>query len=309
MRAVILDAATLGDDVDLSPIRAVTESLTVYENTLATQSRQRLAGAQAAITNKAVLDADTLAALPELELICVMATGTNNIDLEAARRLGIRVRNITGYGTSSVAQHTLMMMLALAARLPRYQHDVAAGNWQDSQQFCLQAHRTMQLDGKHLVIVGQGGLGSRVGELARAFNMRITFTARPGTNNKDGRPTLESVAGDADVLTLHCPLTEHTRHLVDDALLSRMKPGALLINCARGAIIDEIAALKALQAGRIGGLGVDVLPEEPPRDGHPLLAALDRPLNLIVTPHNAWISPEARQRVVELTAANLEPQP
>lgn len=307
MKAVMLDAATLGDDVDLSPIREVTESLTVYENTMPAQSRERLAGAQAAITNKAVLDADTLAALPELELICVMATGTNNIDLATARKLGITVRNITGYGTASVAQHTVMMMLALADRLPLYQRAVAAGDWQRSMQFCLLEHRTTQLDDKHLVIVGQGELGSRVAELARAFNMRVTFTARPGSGITDTRPTLESVIGDADILTLHCPLTEHTRHLVDDALLRRMKPEALLINCARGGIIDEMAALDALRAGRIAGLGVDVLPDEPPPDDHPLLAALDEALNLVVTPHNAWISPEARQRVVELTAANLEP--
>ncbi|MGM0631807.1 MAG: D-2-hydroxyacid dehydrogenase [Pseudomonadota bacterium] len=306
MKAVILDAASLGDDVDLQPIRNVTSELSVHEQTLPGQCRERLEGARAAITNKVVLDAGTLEALPELELICVMATGTDNIDTQAARRLGITVRNITGYGTASVAQHTMMLMLALAAREPMYRRDLVRGEWQRSQQFCLLGHRTLQLDGKHLVIVGQGELGTRVAELARAFNLRVSFSARPGAGPADRRPSLRSLAPDADILSLHCPRTADTRHLVDATLLRELKPGALLINCARGGIIDEDAALTALRKGRLGGLGVDVLPEEPPCEGHPLLSALEEPLNLIVTPHNAWISPEARQRVIELTAANLE---
>ncbi|WP_254274757.1 D-2-hydroxyacid dehydrogenase [Halomonas sp. 3H] len=304
MKAVILDAASLGPDIDLAPIRAQVDTLEVHPQSSTAEARERLAGARVAIVNKVVLDGATLEALPDLELICVLATGTNNIDMAVAERLGIAVRNVTAYGTASVAQHTLMLMLTLANRLPLYQRDVAGGRWGESPFFCRMDHGTLQLEGKHLVIVGQGVLGSRVAQLAEAFGMRVTFAARPGKAD-DRRPSLAELAPEADVISLHCPLSDATRHLVDAALLATLRPGALLVNCARGGIIDEEAALAALREGRLGGLGVDVLPVEPPRDGHPLIDALAEPLNLIVTPHNAWITPEARQNVVTLTAENL----
>lgn len=305
MKAVLLDAASLGDDVDLAPMVAAVDELVIHPHTDPDQCVARLAGAQVAISNKVVLSADTLAALPDLRLICVMATGTNNIDTDAAAGLGITVRNIKAYGTASVAQHTLMLMLALANRLPLYQRDVSAGYWQQSPAFCLMTHRTLQLAGKHLVIVGQGELGNRVAQLAGVFCMRVSFSARPGNEADDQRPTLAALAPTADVISLHCPLNEHTRHLIDHAMLDSLKTGALLINCARGGIVDDEAALLALRQGRLGGFGVDVLPQEPPRNGHALLSALQEKLNLIVTPHNAWITPEARQTVVDMTAANL----
>lgn len=304
MKAVLLDAASLGHDIDLAPVREQVDSLAVHDQSSSAEARERLVGARVAILNKVVLDGPTLEALPDLKLICVLATGTNNIDMTAAERLGITVKNVSAYGTASVAQHTLMLMLALANRLPLYQRDVAEGRWGQSAFFCLMDHGTLQLEGKHLVIVGQGVLGSRVAQLAEAFGMRVTFAARPGKQD-DARPTLAELAPTADIITLHCPLSEATRHLVNADLLATVKPGALLINCARGGIIDESEALEALRAGRLGGLGVDVLPAEPPRDGHPLIDALAEPLNLIVTPHNAWITPEARQKVVTLTADNL----
>lgn len=305
MKAVLLDAASLGDDVDLKPLQSAVDELVVYANSTKDQCLQRLSGAQAAITNKVVLDAATLSALPELKLICVLATGTNNIDKQTAKQLGIRVLNITAYGTASVSQHTLMLMLALANRLPLYQRDVATGRWNTSDAFCLMNHRTTQLEGKHLVIAGQGVLGRRVAELARAMNMRVSFAARPGNEAHDKRPTLHELASVADVISLHCPLTEDTQNLVNRSLLTNIKSGALLINCSRGGLVDDDAALLALRDKRLGGLAVDVLPEEPPRDGHALITALQEPLNLIVTPHNAWITPEARQRVIDLTAKNL----
>jgi len=304
MKAVLLDASSLGPDIDLDPLRAELDSLAVHDQSTTAEARERLAGARVAIVNKVVLDAPTLEALPELRLICVLATGTNNIDMAAAERLGIAVKNVSAYGTASVAQHTLMLMLALANRLPLYQRDVAAGRWGESPFFCRMDHGTLQLEGKHLVIVGQGVLGSRVAQLAEAFGMAVTFAARPGKAD-DNRPTLAELAPAADIISLHCPLSEATRHLVDADLLATLKPGALLVNCARGGIIDELAALEALREGRLGGLGVDVLPVEPPRDGHPLIDAMAQPLNLIVTPHNAWITPESRQNVVALTADNL----
>lgn len=304
MKAVLLDAASLGPDIDLAPIRQQVASLEVHAQSSTDEARERLVGAGVAIVNKVVLDAPTLEALPDLKLICVLATGTNNIDMAAAERLGIAVKNVTAYGTASVAQHTLMLMLALANRLPLYQRDVAEGRWGQSAFFCLMGHGTLQLEGKRLVIVGQGVLGSQVARLAEAFGMQVTFAARPG-KAVDSRPSLSALAPEADIISLHCPLSEATRHLVDARLLAMLKPEALLVNCARGGIIDELAALEALREGRLGGLGVDVLPVEPPREGHPLIDALGEPLNLIVTPHNAWITPEARQKVVALTADNL----
>ncbi|MDR5892608.1 MULTISPECIES: D-2-hydroxyacid dehydrogenase [Halomonas] len=304
MKAVLLDAASLGPDIDLAPIRQQVASLEVHAQSSTDEARERLVGAGVAIVNKVVLDAPTLEALPDLKLICVLATGTNNIDMAAAERLGIAVKNVTAYGTASVAQHTLMLMLALANRLPLYQRDVAEGRWGQSAFFCLMGHGTLQLEGKRLVIVGQGVLGSQVARLAEAFGMQVTFAARPGKAD-DSRPSLSALAPEADIISLHCPLSEATRHLVDARLLAMLKPEALLVNCARGGIIDELAALEALREGRLGGLGVDVLPVEPPREGHPLIDALGEPLNLIVTPHNAWITPEARQKVVALTADNL----
>ncbi|WNK18936.1 D-2-hydroxyacid dehydrogenase [Halomonas piscis] len=303
--AVLLDAQSLGEAVDLAPLRDRVDRLTVYDQSNAQNAGDRLADADVAIVNKVVLDAETLSALPRLKLICVLATGLNNIAVDAAEARGIAVKNVTGYGTGSVSQHAMMLMLALANRLPRYQRDVADDQWQQSDFFCLQHHPTLELAGKHLVIVGQGELGNAVAGLAEAFSMRTSFCARPGNEADDPRPTLETLLPEADVLSLHCPLTEATRHLIDRAALKRARPSLLLINCARGGIIDEHAALEALRDGRLGGLGVDTLPHEPPRDGHALLEALDEPLNLIVTPHNAWITPEARQKIVALTADNL----
>ncbi len=306
--AVMLDAESLGSDIDLSVIRDAVGHLDVYQQSSAEQANERLAEADIAIVNKVVLNADTLAALPKLKLICVLATGLNNIDLHTAKAQNIVVKNVTAYGTASVAQHTLMLMLALANRLPRYQADIAQGEWQRSDFFCLQDHPTLQLSGKHLVMVGQGELGTEVARLAEAFGMNVTFAARPGNEADDKRPSLDELLPTADMISLHCPLNETTQHLINRTRLANAKPSLLLVNCARGGIIDEDAALEALREGSLGGLAVDVLPTEPPKEGHSLLTALaeGEALNLIVTPHNAWITPEARQNIVALTAANIK---
>ena len=301
MKAVLLDANTLGDDIDLSPIRSVVDELQVFANTAAGELEEHLGDAQLIIVNKTYIPAW---AMRGRKAIFVLATGTNNIDMAAAQVQGVPVFNVTNYGTASVAQHTLMLMLALAAKLPLYQRDLAAGAWQQSEFFCLSHHKTLALVGKTLVIVGAGTLGNAVATLAQAFGMRVYFSARPGAGS-DERPSLDSLLPEADVLSFHCPLTEHTRHLLNRERLARIKRGSLVINCARGGIIDENAALQALIDGRIGGLAVDVLPEEPPREGHALLDALASGLNLIVTPHNAWISREARQNIIDMTARNI----
>lgn len=302
MKAVLLDADTLGSGVDLSPIRALVSELRVFTRTSPEQLEEHLADAELILTNKVQIPGW---AMQGRKGILVLATGTNNIDMDAARAQGVPVCNVSNYGTHSVAQHTLMLILALAARLPRYQHDIRGGAWQQSPFFCLLNHNTTELAGKTLVIVGQGTLGSAVAKLAEAFGMTVMFCARPGAED-DNRLPFEQAIEQADVLSFHCPLNEYTRHLLNRDNIDRLKRGCLVVNCARGGIIDEMAALWALQSGHLGGLAVDVLPVEPPDEGHPLLSALKQGnLNLIVTPHNAWISPQARQNIINLTADNI----
>ncbi|WP_447552997.1 D-2-hydroxyacid dehydrogenase [Vreelandella sp. EE22] len=305
--AVMLDAQSMGPQIDFTAIRECVTHLEIHDQTTPEQAYERLKDAEVVLVNKVKLDRELLNALPSLRLICVMATGLNNIDLEAAKANDITVKNVTAYGTASVSQHTLMLMLTLAARLPRYQQDVAQGAWQQSPFFCLQDYPTLELAGKELVMVGQGELGSEVARLAEAFGMHVNFAARPGSEADDTRPGLDELLPRADVISLHCPLNEDTRHLLNKQRLERAKSSLLVVNCARGGIIDENAALDALREGQIGGLAVDVLPEEPPREGHALLDALAKgeALNLIVTPHNAWITPEARQNIIRLTAQNI----
>lgn len=305
MKAVMLDSDSMGVGIDFSPIQQCVNELVLYASSSPADCMQRLHGADIAISNKVMLDAATLQALPGLKLICVVATGMNNVDLLAAEKLGIQVRNVVAYGTASVAQHTMMLMLALANRLSLYQQDVRAGRWQSSSNFCLQDYRTLQLQGKHLVIAGSGELGTHVAHLASAFGMQVSFCARPGSEKSDARPSLGELAPSANVISLHCPLTEHTQGLISRTLIESLKPGCLLINCSRGGLVDDQAALEALTSGQLGGYGTDVLPQEPPRDGHILLDAVQQPVNLIVTPHNAWITPEARQNLINKTAENI----
>lgn len=315
MKAVLLDADTLGEGIDFGVINDVVTELRLHASTSPEQLPEHIGDAEVVLTNKVVLNQEVLAASPNLKLICVLATGINNIDLAAAEELGIQVNNVEAYGTASVAQHTLMMMLALATRLPVYQHKVARGDWQSADMFCLINPAIMQLQGKKLVIVGSGELGQEVKRLAEAFGMQVEFTARPGTQTSAGsgdaasRKTLAELLPTADIISFHCPLTEDTRDLLNTDSFKRCKPELLVVNNARGGIVNEAAAVAALQAGQIGGLAADVLTAEPPKNGNPLLDAMPdataQGLNLIVTPHNAWSSPEARQNIVDLTAKNI----
>lgn len=302
-RAVFLDHASLDlGDLDMSPLREVFGELVLHPASSAEQVAERLQGAQVAISNKVRLDAETLAACPELKLILVSATGTNNIDLAAARARGIVVANCQGYGTASVAQHCLMLLLALATRLPDYQAAVRDGAWQRASQFCLLDFPIIELEGKTLGLLGHGELGGAVARLAEALGMRVLLGALPGRPARADRLPLDELLPQIDVLTLHCPLTEQTRNLIGARELQLMKPQALLINTARGGLVDEQALADTLRAGHLGGAAFDVLSEEPPRQGNPLLA--DDIPRLIVTPHNAWGSREARQRIVAQLAEN-----
>ncbi len=307
MRAVFLDSASLGNDVDLSPMRAAVDELALWPTTTPEEIQQRLDGFEIAIVNKVVLGEEHFAAHPELRLVAVSATGVNNVDLEAAARHGIRVVNVIGYGRGSIVQHTYSLMFALAGRLLDYVRDVRNGEWQKSSLFCLMDHPIVELEGKTLGVIGYGELGKGVANLARALGMNVLLGARPGQapGTKDGLPRLplDELLPQVDVLSLHCLLSEETRNMIGRQELATMKPTAFLINTARGGIVDEEALADALRNGRLGGAGIDVLTEEPPVHGNPLLA--DDIPNLIVTPHCAWASHEARQRMVNLCAQNL----
>lgn len=303
LRVVFLDQATLDkDDLDLQPLADSASVLTLYDATTAQQVIERIGDHQVVITNKVVIDETAMAACPDLKLILIAATGTNNVDLNAARRLGIQVCNCQGYGTPSVAQHTIMLMLALITRFESYREAVKAGAWQRSSQFCLLDYPIGELSGRTLGLLGYGELGRAVGKLAEAFGMQIVVGALPG-REQPGRPALSDLLPQVDVLSLHCPLTDSTRNLIGAPELALMKPGSLLINAARGGLVDEQALLASLTSGHLGGAALDVLSEEPPVHGNPLLDA-EVP-NLIITPHSAWGSREARQRIVAQLAENL----
>ncbi|WP_214511265.1 2-hydroxyacid dehydrogenase [Pseudomonas brassicacearum] len=304
-RAVFLDHPSLDlGDLDLGPLRSCFSDLQLFARTTPDQVIERLKGATVAITNKIVIDAQAMAASPELKLILISATGTNNVDLAAARSHGITVCNCQGYGTPSVAQHTIMLLLNLATRLADYQKAVGEGRWQQASQFCLLDYPIVELEGKTLGLLGHGELGSAVGRLAEAFGMRVLLGQIPGRPARPDRLPLEQLLPQVDALTLHCPLNEHTRNFIGARELAQLKPGAFVVNTARGGLIDEQALAEALRNGHLGGAATDVLSVEPPAQGNPLLAG-DIP-RLIVTPHNAWGSREARQRIVGQMSENAQ---
>lgn len=269
---------------------------------------ERLRDATIAITNKVVLRGELLARLPQLKLIAGAATGTDNLDLAWCRANGLAVCNIRGYAVHAVPEHVLMLMLALRRQLLAYRADVAAGKWQRAAMFCFFDHRIGDLHGATLGLRGRGSLGLGVARLAEAFGMRVLWGERKGAARvREGYVAFETLLAESDVISLHCPLNEQTRGLIGAAELRAMKRDALLINTARGGLVDEMALVAALQAGWIAGAASDVLTREPPRDGNPLLApeALALP-NLIVTPHVAWASAEAMQTLADQLIDNIE---
>ncbi|MCY1502977.1 Glycerate dehydrogenase [compost metagenome] len=302
-RAVFLDHASLDlGDLDMQPLHDAFGELLLHDQTAAGDVAAHLQGAQVAISNKVLIDAESIRQCPQLKLILLTATGTNNVDLAAASERGIVVSNCRGYGTPSVAQHTLMLLLNLATRQADYRDAVRAGRWQQSTQFCLLDFPIVELQGKTLGLLGHGELGGAVAKLAEAFGMRVLLGALPGRPPRADRLPLDELLPQVDALTLHCPLTEATRNLIGQRELDLMKPGAFLLNTARGGLVDEQALADTLRRGHLGGAALDVLTVEPPKDGNPLLAP-DIP-RLIVTPHNAWGSREARQRIVGQVAEN-----
>jgi glycerate dehydrogenase len=263
----------------------------------------RIAGADIVLLNKVQMTRARIEANASLRLIALTATGTNNVDLDAARERGVAVCNIRDYCTASVVQHVFATLLALTHHVREYDRALKAGAWEREAQFTMLHFPVRELAGRTLGIVGYGTLGRAVGRVAEAFGMRVRVANRAGAPAAEGRVPLATLLAEADVLTLHCPITPATRHLIDAAALARMKRDAVLINTARGALVDAAALAAALRGGRLGGAAIDVLDGEPPAPGHPLLAPdLER---LIVTPHTAWAALEARQRSIDELAANV----
>jgi len=301
MKAVFLDAEGLTDRT-MDALENECSSFALFPTTRPGETAERIAGAELIIINKVKLTRQHLEAAPTVRLICLVATGTDVVDIQAARELGVTVCNCQGYGTASVVQHVFSLLLALNTSLISYHNDVQKGQWQKAKQFCLLDHPITELQGKTLGIVGYGNLGRGVALVAEAFGMRVVIARRPGSTDTS-RPALREILPEVDALTLHCPLTDQTRDLIDASALQLMKPTAFLINAARGGIVDETALVQALQGGEIAGAGVDVLSLEPPKESNPLLE-IKLP-NLLVTPHTAWASEEARQRIIDQTTENI----
>jgi len=305
MKAVFLDFDTMGGGLDLSPLEKVTPDLKIYDITGKSQVKERIDGADIVYTNKIQLSESLLADAPKLKYIGLTATGTDNIDLESARQHGIAVANIRNYCTESVVEHVFGVLLMLAHSLSNYRQTVRQGDWQSAADPFLLIHPVRELSAMTLGIVGYGALGKGVASIGRAFGMNVIVSVRPGNSTRsDDRVAFDDLLTQADVISLHCPLNDDTRNLFGAEQFRKMKSTAILINTARGGLVDSAALAAALHDGDIAAAAVDVLPKEPPVDGDPLLDYQGD--NLIVTPHVAWATNEARQNAIDELAANAQ---
>ncbi len=312
MRSVFLDFGTVShDDLDTASLERVLPGIALHSTSTDAEVDERIAGCEFILTNKLAITRARMRAVPGLRFVGLTATGTNNVDLDAAKELGIAVCNIRDYCTDSVAQHVLGVILMLTHRFREYSQAAVDGTWARCPQFSVPGAPIRELRGKVLGIVGYGTLGRAVAKVCRdALGMRVLVAERPGSKGDDQttlsspvRVTLDEILRNADVLSLHCPLNDATRGLIGRRELSLMKPEAIVVNTARGALIDLEALVEALKGGDLGGAAIDVLPQEPPVDGSPILDASIP--NLIVTPHIAWAAYEARQRAVDELALNV----
>jgi len=308
MRIVLLDSFTTdqGDpDGFWEPLRRLGE-VTAYPRTAAADVVARCQGATVVLTNKVVLGARELSALPELRYVGVLATGTNVVDVRAARAAGIAVTNVPGYAVDAVAQLVFAFILAFTHDVAGHNAAAKAGAWAKSADFCFFLQPLTELAGKHLALVGSGMIGGAVARIAEAFGMHVVRSAVPGSPTRAGRVALEAALPAADVVSLHCPLTEATRALVDARFLAAMKPTAILINTGRGGLVDEAALVAALAAGRLRGVGLDVLSAEPPPADHALTnPAAPWAARVMVTPHLGWGTGEARLRLAGVVLENV----
>lgn len=307
MKGVALDFDTLGPkDLDTSALFGLPIEWEIYGNSSVSDVNDRIENAHVVLTNKVVLTRNNINHAKDLKFIGLFATGTNIIDLDAAAEFGVSVSNAVGYGTRSVVQHTWALILALTTKLIGYSKASMNGRWQKSDAFCVIDYPVQELSGKTIGIIGAGELGRGVASVAPVFGMKVRYAALKNTKHsfQNDRIDFDDLLKESDVLSLHCPLTEDNINLIDQRELKLMKSSSILINTARGKLINEKSLHEALINGEIAGAGLDVLSEEPPISGNILLD--ERVPNLIVTPHTAWISKEARQRLVEQVAGNIK---
>lgn len=304
MRAVFFDfgSVTRGD-MDCTALERAISPWQFHHDSSEQEVLARIRGAEVVASNKVFISRAAIEAADRLKLICVAATGYNNIDLKAAAECNIPVCNVRGYATPSVVQHVFMLMLNLARRFVDYQELVKRGGWQASTFFCPLDFGIQELSGKTLGIVGYGELGHAVAHIAQAFGMRVLIAEHKGKLPRSGRTAFDDVLQQADFLTLHCPLSQETQHLISRRELELMKPSAYLINTARGGLVNEADLLQCLSSGRIAGAAIDVMQGEPPGEDNLILR--QQPANLIVTPHIAWASRESRQRLLDQLAGNI----
>jgi glycerate dehydrogenase len=303
MRIVFLDQSTITlDDIDFSCFQKLGD-YSEYPSSTEDEAISRSRDAKVIIVNKVPVTKEVIQSLGALKLVCVIATGYNNVDLPAAREANVTVCNVAGYAINTVPQHTFALILNLATQMHRYDADVKAGAWQKAPIFTMLTYPTFELAGKTIGIIGFGAIGRGVARIAEGFGMTVFAYDPMGIKHSHYHNTdLDTLLQKSDIVTLHCPLTDQTRNLIDCAALSKMKKSALIINTARGGIVDESALAEALNTGRIAGAGFDVLTQEPPKNGNVLLQAK----NIILTPHSAWSTVEARQKLVDETAENIK---
>lgn len=304
MKICILDGYSLNPgDLDWSPVERLGD-VTLFDRTPADKIVERAADADIVLTNKVPFSADTLRQLPRLRFICVLATGYNIIDTEAAARQGVVVANIPAYSTMSVAQMTFAHILNITNHVASYAREVADGKWTNCPDFCFWDSALTELAGKTMGIVGLGNTGMATARIAVAMGMKVVaITSKSADTLPEGitPAPLDDVLASADVVSLHCPLTPSTRHLINAASIAKMKPSAILINTGRGPLVDEQAVADALNGGRLAAFGADVLSQEPPRGDNPLLSAR----NCFLTPHIAWATLEARTRLMSTATENV----
>jgi glycerate dehydrogenase len=303
LKTVFLDYDTVAtDDLDTTRLREAAGELVLYESD-ESKIAERIRDADVALLNKLELTRELLFGAPRLKLVALAATGTDNVDLVAARDRGIAVCNVRAYCTASVVQQVWGLILSLTQHVYEFSRLSKDGSWARDEAGTVFSYRIRELNGRIFGVVGWGELGRAAARVAETFGMRVAIANRPGEPSQPGRVNLDELLAQADIVSLHCPLTHATRGLIGARQLALMKPDALLINTARGALVDSAALAAALKAGRLGGAGIDVLPQEPPVDGDPLLDS--QIPNLLVTPHIAWAAREARQRCIDEMAANI----
>ena len=306
MNIVFLDSTAIPKHIPI-PRPSFPHNWVEYEYTSAEQTIERAKDADIIITSKVILSRDVLQQLPKLKLIAITATGTNNVDLDAAKELGVAVKNVTGYSATTVPEHVLGMIFALKHSLAGWQRDQIAGKWTESKQFCYFDYPITDVKGSTLGVFGKGCLGTEVGRLAELLGMKVLYAEhRNATTCREGYTPFEEVLKQADILTLHCALTETTKNLINQETLSLCKKGAYLINTGRGPLIDEQAVCDALKSGQLGGAALDVLVKEPPEKNNPLIELAKTMPNLIITPHIAWASDSAVTTLTKKVTQNIE---